>query len=124
MRNVRPTMFRSHHQASISTEELVRAPNAGAGCFVAIAAFSCAAFFGLVWSQTAEETLANAEVSEPLALMGAAIQLNRSGSKDESVFWFYAGQLRARYSPQLKGENSQLVLIFTAAGEAINAHAQ
>jgi hypothetical protein len=43
---------------------------------------------------------------------------------NEAVFWFYAGQLRARYSPKLKGENSQLVLIFAMMGEPINAHAQ
>lgn len=56
--------------------------------------------------------------------MGAAVRLDQAGKKDDAVFWFYAGQLRARYSPQLKGENSQLVMIFTMAGEAINAHAQ
>ena len=101
----------------------MRAMNVGAICFIALAVF-CATFLGPAWGQTPEETLAKAEVSEPLALMGAAVHLNRGGKKDEAVFWFYAGQLRARYSPQLKGENSQLVLIFTMAGEAINAHAQ
>ncbi|HEX2650419.1 MAG TPA: hypothetical protein VHN19_10830 [Burkholderiales bacterium] len=84
----------------------------------------CAAFLGPARGQTPEETLAKAELAEPLLLMGAAVQLDRAGKKDEAVFWFYAGQLRARYSPLLKGENSQLVVIFTMSGEGINAHAQ
>ena len=83
-----------------------------------------AACSSMVLSQTPETTLAKAEIAEPLALMGAAIELDRSGKKDEAVFWFYAGQLRARYSPQLKGENSQLVQIFMMVSGPVNAHAQ
>jgi hypothetical protein len=71
----------------------------------------------------AEEIIRNTS-AEPLLLMAAAHSLYGAERKDDAVFWFYAGQLRARYNPKLKGENSQLIAIFTMAGEAINAHAQ
>jgi hypothetical protein len=55
-------------------------------------------------------------------MLAAARQLE-FGDKDEAVMWFYAGQLRARYSPLLTGEQSQQATISTVTlGEAINAH--
>ncbi|HEY7517795.1 MAG TPA: hypothetical protein VIE36_05810 [Methylomirabilota bacterium] len=69
------------------------------------------------------EVLGDADRAEPLLLMHAASRHLEFGSKDEAVQWFYAGQLRARYSPLLAGEQSQLVTISTMTlGEAINAH--
>lgn len=70
------------------------------------------------------ELLRAADRAEPLMLMLAATHLARAGKMDDAVFWFYAGQLRARYSLKLKGENSQLVQIFTMVGTPINMHAQ
>jgi hypothetical protein len=72
----------------------------------------------------AEEVLKSADRAEPLILMQASSRLFVLGDKDKGVFWFYAGQLRARYSPQLTGENSQLITIFVMTlGEEINAYA-
>ena len=70
------------------------------------------------------EVIAGADRAEPLVLMLAASRHFELGAQDDAVLWFYAGQLRARYSPQLTGENSQLVTISTLTlGEGINAHA-
>jgi hypothetical protein len=69
------------------------------------------------------EVLGDADRAEPLMLMLAASRQLELGSKDEAVQWFYAGQLRARYSPLLTGEQSQQVTISTMTlGEGINAH--
>jgi hypothetical protein len=69
------------------------------------------------------EVLSDADRAEPLVLMHAASRHLEFGGKDEAVQWFYAGQLRARYSPLLAGEQSQLVTISTMTlGEAVNAH--
>ncbi len=71
-----------------------------------------------------EEVLKSADRAEPLTLMQASSRLFVRGDKDKGVFWFYAGQLRARYSPQLTGEASQLITIFVMTlGEEINAYA-
>ncbi len=70
-----------------------------------------------------DEVLGDAGRAEPLVLMLAASRQLELGSKDDAVLWFYAGQLRARYSPLLTGEQSQQVTISTVTlGEAINAH--
>jgi len=69
------------------------------------------------------EVLADAERAEPLALMLAAARELELGDKDEAVLWFYAGQLRARYSPLLTAETSQQLTISTVTlGEGINMH--
>jgi hypothetical protein len=69
------------------------------------------------------EVLADAERAEPLALMLAASRQLEFGAGDEAVRWFYAGQLRARYSPLITGEQSQQLTISTMTlGEGINAH--
>src|SRR3954470_18155103 len=69
------------------------------------------------------EVLADADRAEPLALMQAAARQLEFGVKDDAVLWFYAGQLRARYSPLLSGEASQQLTISTMTlGESINAH--
>jgi hypothetical protein len=70
------------------------------------------------------EVLGAADRAEPLSLMRAAARHFELGAQDEAVFWFYAGQLRARYAPHLAGEQSQTVTIHSVTlGEAINAHA-
>jgi hypothetical protein len=70
------------------------------------------------------EVIAAADRAEPLSLMLAASRQFEFGTQDEAVFWFYAGQLRARYAPQLAGESSQTVTIFSVTlGEGLNAHA-
>jgi hypothetical protein len=70
------------------------------------------------------EVIAGADRAEPLSLMLAAARQFEFGGQDEAVLWFYAGQLRAGYAPQLTGEGSQLVTIFTMThGEGINAYA-
>lgn len=70
------------------------------------------------------EVIAGADRAEPLVLMLAASRHFEFGAQEEAVLWFYAGQLRARYSPQLTGENSQLITISTMTlGEGINAYA-
>jgi hypothetical protein len=70
------------------------------------------------------EVLADAHEADPLMLMQAAARHLDLGDKEEAVTWFYAGQLRARYSPLLTGERSQQVTISTVTlGEGINAHA-
>ena len=69
------------------------------------------------------EVLAEADRAEPLAIMLAASRQLEFGAKDDAVLWFYAGQLRARYSPLLTGEASQQLTISTVTlGESINAH--
>jgi hypothetical protein len=71
-----------------------------------------------------EEVLRAADHAEPLLLIQMASRLFVLGDKDRAVFWFYAGQLRARYSPQLTGQNAQLVTIFVMTlGEELNAYA-
>ena len=70
-----------------------------------------------------DEVLSDAGLAEPLVLMQAASRQLEFGSKDDAVMWFYAGQLRARYSPLFTGEQSQQVTISTMTlGEGINAH--
>lgn len=70
------------------------------------------------------EVLSDAERADPLLLMQAASRQLEFGSKEEAVVFFYAGQLRARYSPLLGGDRSQQVTISTVTlGEPINAHA-
>jgi hypothetical protein len=69
------------------------------------------------------EALADADHGDPLVLMLAASRHLEFGSAEEAIVWFYAGQLRARYSPLLTGERSQQVTISTVTlGESINAH--
>jgi hypothetical protein len=70
------------------------------------------------------EVIAGADRAEPLSLMLAASRHFDLGAQEEAVLWFYAGQLRARYAPQLTGEQSQLITISTMTlGEGINAYA-
>jgi len=70
------------------------------------------------------EAIAGADRAEPLTLMLAAARQFELGDVEPAVLWFYAGQLRARYAPQLTGEKSQLVTISTMTlGEGINAYA-
>ena len=70
------------------------------------------------------EVIAAADRAEPLSLMLAASRHFELGAQEEAVLWFYAGQLRARYSPQLAGENGQLVTISSVTlGEGINMYA-
>lgn len=69
------------------------------------------------------EVLNDADRADPLVLMQAASRHLEFGAKDDAVLWFYAGQLRARYSPLLTGEESQRLTISTLTlGEGINAH--
>ena len=69
------------------------------------------------------EALADADHADPLVLMLAASRHLEFGPAEEAIVWFYAGQLRARYSPLLTGERSQQVTISTVTlGEGINAH--
>lgn len=69
-----------------------------------------------------DELLKNADQAEPLMLMSAAWRLFERGEKGRAAFWFYAGQLRAKY--QLTGENRQLITIYLSLmGAPINAHA-
>lgn len=75
-------------------------------------------------SEAAQNILLNADHSKPLLLMNVASHLMKVNRRDEAVFWFYAGQLRARYSPEFQGENKQLIPIFVMIGEQINRHAQ
>ena len=105
------------------------------------ALFLCLALASSAWSDVAKlverltskdpavarlavgDVLSSAETAEPLALMLAASRQLEFGDKDDAVMWFYAGQLRARYSPLLTGEQSQQATISTVTvGEAINAH--
>ena len=70
------------------------------------------------------QALREGDTAEPLLLMQAAMGLLEVGQRDKAVFWFNAGQLRARYSPQLQGENAQLLTIFLMTiGEQVNAAA-
>jgi hypothetical protein len=74
--------------------------------------------------KAAERVVREADTAEGLLVMLAAAALHQSGQRDKAVFWFYAGQLRSRYSPQLQGENAQIVTIYAMSlGEPINAHA-
>jgi hypothetical protein len=69
------------------------------------------------------EVMAVADRAEPLWLMLAASRQFEMGATDEAVFWFYAGQLRARYASPATGDGTQLVTIYTMSfGEGINAH--
>jgi hypothetical protein len=71
----------------------------------------------------ADELIRSADRAEPLSLMLASSRLFLRGDRDNAVYWFYAGQLRARYFPQLTGENAQLIAIFLMTiGEPINAY--
>jgi hypothetical protein len=77
-----------------------------------------------VANAAADELIRSADRAEPLSLMLASSRLFQRGDRDNAVYWFYAGQLRARYSPQLTGENAQLIAIFLMTiGEPINAYA-
>jgi hypothetical protein len=70
------------------------------------------------------DVIAGADRAEPLSLMLAAARQFELGDAEQAVFWFYAGQLRARYAPELTGDKSQVVTIYTMTlGEPINAHA-
>lgn len=78
----------------------------------------------VVANAAADELIRSADRAEPLSVMLAASRLFQRGDRDNAVYWFYAGQLRARYSPQLTGENAQLIPIFLMTiGEPINAYA-
>ena len=71
-----------------------------------------------------EQVLKGADTAEPLLLMQTALGLLELERHDEAVFWFYAGQLRARYWPTLQGENAQILTIFLMTiGEQVNAQA-
>ena len=68
-----------------------------------------------------EHIISNADTAEPLILMAAAMPLLEAGQYDKAIFYFYAGQLRARYWPKLQGENSQILTSFLMTiGEQIN----
>lgn len=72
----------------------------------------------------AYELIKNADDAEALSMILAAARLFESDDKDQAVYWYYAGQLRARYTPKLAGENSQLISIFAMTfGAPINAYA-
>lgn len=74
--------------------------------------------------KAAQKIVASAETADPLALMMAGAALVQDGQIEQGVFWFYAGQLRARYSPKLQGENAQIATIYTMTlGEQVNARA-
>ena len=65
-----------------------------------------------------------AATAEPHLLMQAAVGLLESGQREQAVFWFYAGQLRARYWPTLQGQNAQiLTILLMTLGEQVNAAA-
>lgn len=69
------------------------------------------------------EVLADAAHADPLLLMLAASRHLELGSAEEAIVWFYAGQLRALYSPLLTADASQQVTISTVTlGESINAY--
>jgi hypothetical protein len=123
--------------AALSWAMPTRGRGARAGVFVL-----CVALTAPAWSEPAKltarlgskdaavaraavtEVLADAERADPLVLMQAASRHLELGSAEEAIVWFYAGQLRARYSPLLSGERSQQVTISTVTqGEGINAHA-
>lgn len=71
-----------------------------------------------------QRVIKEAATVEPLLLMQAAVALLESGQRDQAVFWFYAGQLRARYWPTLQGQNAQiLTILLMTIGEQVNAQA-
>lgn len=71
-----------------------------------------------------QRVIKEAATVEPLLLMQAAVGLLESGQRDQAVFWFYAGQLRARYWPTLQGQNAQiLTILLMTIGEQVNAEA-
>ena len=71
-----------------------------------------------------KRVIAQADTADPLLLMLAANALVEQGQTERGVFWFYAGQLRARYWPKLQGENAQILTIYLmTAGEQVNARA-
>jgi|tagenome__1003787_1003787.scaffolds.fasta_scaffold20905122_3 hypothetical protein len=74
--------------------------------------------------KAAERVLKDADTAEPHLLMQASLGLLESGQDDKAVFWFHAGQLRARYWPKLRGDNAQIITIFQMSiGEQVNARA-
>lgn len=71
-----------------------------------------------------QEVVAQADTADPLLLMLAAHALVEQGRTEQGIFWFYAGQLRARYWPKLQGENAQILTIYLMTlGEQVNARA-
>ncbi|MHB1122454.1 MAG: hypothetical protein ACYC0T_06975 [Ramlibacter sp.] len=71
-----------------------------------------------------QRIIREAATVKPLLLMQAAFALLESGQRDQAVFWFYAGQLRARYWPTLQGQNAQiLTILLMTIGEQVNAQA-
>ena len=70
------------------------------------------------------DVLEGADTADPLLLMRVSLGLLEAGQRDKAVFWFYAGQLRARYWPKLQGENGQILMIYLMTiGEQVNAAA-
>jgi len=55
--------------------------------------------------------LAEADRSKPLLLVLAAARLFESGSRDDAVFWNFAGMIREAYAPpdERAQENGQLM---------------
>ncbi|NKE65274.1 hypothetical protein RAMLITH_05525 [Ramlibacter sp. RBP-2] len=71
-----------------------------------------------------QRVIREAATVEPHLLMQAAVPLLEGGQRDQAVFWFYSGQLRARYWPTLQGQNAQILTILVMTlGEQVNAAA-
>jgi hypothetical protein len=73
--------------------------------------------------RAAEKLLSNAKDADAIDIMHAAMMIYNAGKRDDAVFWFYAGQLRARYTPEITGENAQVLTIYVMVASPINGHA-
>ena len=97
-------------------KNIVRAARGAAGLCIML----------LAWHVVAaedDEVLREAARADPLELMHAAmLQFNR-GKKDEAVFWFYAGQLRARYASGARVEYAQVLTVYMNIAEPLNIYA-
>src|SRR5690242_6727669 len=76
-----------------------------------------------VASSAARRLVQGAAEADPYALMAFAGHLFDAGHRDQAVFWFYAGQLRARYMRESSREGGQVLAAFIIASESINAYA-
>ena len=74
-------------------------------------------------SSAARRLVQGAAEADPYALMAFAGHLFDAGHRDQAVFWFYAGQLRARYMRESSREGGQVLAAFIIASESINAYA-
>lgn len=76
-----------------------------------------------VAGRAAEKLLLSAKSADAIDIMHAAMTIYNAGKRDDAVFWFYAGQLRARYTPEISGENAQVLTIYVMVASPINGYA-